>query len=60
MLMRNLTMMTDLYQLTMMNGYFRYGKRDQVSVFDMFFRGHALQLSLIHIYNLHRPGRSDS
>lgn len=43
MLMRNLTMMTDLYQLTMMNGYFRYGKRDQVSVFDMFFRGHALQ-----------------
>lgn len=36
--MRNLTMMTDLYQLTMMNGYFLKGKADQTCVFDVFFR----------------------
>lgn len=36
--MRNLTMMTDLYQLTMMNGYFSKGKADEISVFDVFFR----------------------
>lgn len=36
--MRNLTMMTDLYQLTMMNGYFLKGKAEQQSVFDVFFR----------------------
>ena len=34
----NLTMLTDLYQLTMMQGYFKYGKTDKVSVFDLFFR----------------------
>lgn len=31
-------MMTDLYQLTMMNGYFLQGKAKEVSVFDVFFR----------------------
>lgn len=36
--MRNLTMMTDLYQLTMMNGYFKNGMKDNVAVFDVFFR----------------------
>lgn len=36
--MRNLTMMTDLYQLTMMYGYYREKKMDQTVVFDMFFR----------------------
>lgn len=36
--MRNLTMMTDLYQLTMMNGYFLKGKAKETSVFDVFFR----------------------
>lgn len=36
--MRNLTMMTDLYQLTMMNGYFLQGKAKETSVFDVFFR----------------------
>ena len=36
--MRNLTMMTDLYQLTMMYGYYKKGKMDQIVVFDMFFR----------------------
>lgn len=36
--MRNLTMMTDLYQLTMMNGYFVNGTYKNTAVFDVFFR----------------------
>lgn len=35
---RNLTMMTDLYQLTMMNGYFLDGTYQNEAVFDVFFR----------------------
>lgn len=33
-----LTMMTDLYQLTMSNGYFLKGDKDKKMVFDAFFR----------------------
>ncbi len=36
--MRNLTMMTDLYQLTMMNGYLKNGMEKNIAVFDLFFR----------------------
>ncbi len=36
--MRNLTMMTDLYELTMMYGYFKNNMTDRISVFDLFFR----------------------
>ncbi len=36
--MRNLTLMTDLYQLTMMYGYFKHSMRHNVAVFDLFFR----------------------
>ena len=36
--MRNLTMLTDLYQLTMMYGYFKSGMRDNMATFDMFYR----------------------
>ena len=39
---RNLTLLTDLYQLTMMNGYFRYGKQEEVAVFDVFFRQNGM------------------
>lgn len=35
---RNLTMMTDLYQLTMMYGYFKNGMGQSDAVFDLFFR----------------------
>ena len=35
---RNLTLMTDLYQLTMMNGYFAAGTYKNEAVFDLFFR----------------------
>ncbi|MGN0573464.1 MAG: nicotinate phosphoribosyltransferase [Acutalibacteraceae bacterium] len=35
---RNLTMLTDFYELTMANGYFINGFKDTVAYFDMFFR----------------------
>lgn len=35
---RNLTMLTDFYELTMANGYFLNGKGDTIAQFDMFFR----------------------
>lgn len=34
----NLTLFTDLYQLTMMYGYYESGKMDEEVVFDLFFR----------------------
>ena len=37
MFSNNLTMMTDLYELTMMQGYFFEGNNDTV-VFDVFYR----------------------
>ena len=36
--MRNLTMLTDLYQLTMMYGYFQEGMQKNTGIFDLFFR----------------------
>lgn len=39
--MRNLTMLTDLYQITMMYGYFKKNMHNQVAVYDMFFRRQA-------------------
>ena len=35
---RNLTMLTDFYELTMANGFFENGKGSQIAYFDMFFR----------------------
>lgn len=34
----NLTMLTDFYELTMANGYFKNGFKDTVGYFDMFYR----------------------
>lgn len=39
---RNLTLLTDLYQLTMMNGYYLKGRHEQIAVFDVFFRQNEL------------------
>lgn len=36
--MRNLTLLTDFYELTMMYGYYRQGKTEEVATFDLFFR----------------------
>ncbi len=35
---RNYTMMTDLYELTMGQAYFKQGKENDIAVFDIFFR----------------------
>lgn len=39
---RNLTLLTDLYQLTMMNGYLKEGRKNETAVFDIFFRQNGL------------------
>lgn len=36
--MRNLILLTDFYELTMMYGYFLQGKTDEIATFDLFFR----------------------
>lgn len=38
LLCRNLAMLMDFYEITMGAGYFENGQKDQVAVFDMFFR----------------------
>lgn len=35
---RNLTMLTDFYEITMANGYFKSGFKDTIAYFDMFYR----------------------
>ena len=39
---RNLTLLTDLYQLTMMNGYLKENKGEEIVIFDLFFRQNEL------------------
>lgn len=61
--MRNLTMMTDLYQLTMMYGYLKAGMRNNTATFDMFYRSKdetthyavfaGLEQLIDYIQNLH-------
>lgn len=34
----NYTMLTDFYEITMANGYFKEGMRDKIAYFDMYFR----------------------
>lgn len=40
--MRNLTLLTDLYQLTMGYGFYKHNKHEEEVVFDLFFRKNAL------------------
>lgn len=60
--MRNLTLLTDFYELTMMYGYYKHGKSNQVATFDLFFRPFAesnfciaagLEQAVEYISNLH-------
>jgi len=39
----NLTLLTDLYELTMMQGYFRNQNRNRIVIFDMFYRTNPLE-----------------
>ena len=34
----NLTLLMDFYEMTMANGYFKYGFKDTITCYDMFFR----------------------
>ena len=66
--MRNLTMMTDLYQLTMMYGYYKFGMTKNQAVFDVFFRENmpnsgytimaGLDTAIDYIKNIHFPERN--
>ncbi len=58
----NLTLLTDLYQLTMMNGYRRCHLDERTAVFDIFYRGNGgysyaiaagLEQAIDYILNLH-------
>ena len=39
---QNLTLMTDLYELTMMQGYFRHKDQNETVIFDAFYRNNPL------------------
>ncbi len=60
--MRNLTLLTDFYELTMMYGYFRQNKTDEIATFDLFFRpfdesnfciAAGLEQAIEYVENLH-------
>ena len=38
MIRQNYTMLCDFYELTMSNGYFKYGYKDRICYFDVFYR----------------------
>ena len=40
---QNLTLLTDLYELTMMQGYFKNKEENQTVIFDMFYRTNPLE-----------------
>ena len=59
---RNLTLLTDFYQLTMMNGYLNHNRDEEIAVFDVFFRQNdmityslacGLEQVVEYILNLH-------
>ena len=59
---KNLTLLTDFYELTMMNGYLRNGKQRDIAVFDLFFRRNnvitysvaaGLEQAVNYIRNIH-------
>jgi len=39
---QSLTLLTDLYQLTMAYGYWKHGIAEREAVFHLFFRNHCL------------------
>lgn len=45
-MIRNLSMMTDLYQLTMMYGYYKHGMQNNTAVFDLFFRRNGISYAV--------------
>ena len=66
---RNLSILTDFYELTMANGFFQAGRKDDIGVFDLFFRrvpdngGFAISAGLVqamdYLENLHFDDASE-
>lgn len=62
----NYTMMTDFYELTMANGYFEAGKKDEICYFDVFYRtipdqaGYAIFAGLEQIVDYIKELRFDA
>lgn len=62
----SLSMLTDLYQLTMANGYWKHGKAEQSAVFHLFFRkspfcgGYAIAAGLEPVIDLIRSFRFEA
>ena len=54
---QNLTLMTDLYELTMMQGYFKNKDQNETVIFDVFYRnnpvdgGYAICAGLEQVIN---------
>ena len=46
---RNLTLLTDLYELTMMQGYFKEKDANETVVFDMFYRNKSPTATVLPI-----------
>ena len=57
---QNLTLLTDLYELTMMQGYFKHKDRNETVIFDAFYRnnpcdgGYAIAAGLEQLVNTSR------
>ena len=50
---RNLTLLTDLYELTMMQGYFKEKDANETVIFDMFYRTnpHGNGFAIVLVWN---------
>ena len=48
---RNLTLLTDLYELTMMQGYFKEKDANETVIFDMFYRTMEMVLPFVPVWN---------
>ena len=46
---RNFTLLTDFYELTMMQGYLKSGKHKEKVIFDMFYRKNPCGKRLCHL-----------
>ena len=55
---QNLTLLTDLYELTMMQGYYRNKTANETVIFDLFYRSNPCGNGYSIMAGLERPGRS--
>ena len=46
---RNLTLLTDLYELTMMQGYFKEKDANETVIFDAFYRSNPVGERLLYL-----------